>query len=161
MGGAVKNKCIIKADKKYRKNLFNVYLIGISIVIAFWHWGIPVINNFIQELPIKKEVETLEILAHVLLLLFFAPAVYLIYIGRKIRKHSLLPYPGMRVIRDTHVLKGKKAVVRGNILIILGITMICTAILSMTTTHVILVEFKTHPLIRPIFYGVQRKNVDR
>lgn len=156
----MKDKPVIQADKKYRKNLFNAYLIGISILIVFWRWGIPVIKEFLGQLPIKERVETLEILGHVLLLLFFPPAVYLIYIGRKIRKYSLVPYPGMRVIRDTQVIQGKKAIIRGNIMIILGITMICTAILSMTTTHVILVEFKCHPLLRPIFYGEQGKNID-
>ena len=149
---------IIKADKKYRKNLFNVYLISISLLIVFWHWGIPVIREFIQALPVKQRVETLETIGHVLLLLFFPPAIYLIYIGRKIRQSSLLPFPGMRVIRDTKVIKGRKAMLRGNILIVLGIVMIITALLSMTTTHLILVQFKQNPFIRPFFQQVDYKH---
>ena len=148
---------IIKADKKYRKNLFNVYLISISLLIVFWYWGIPLIREFLQALPVKQRVETLEAIGHILLLLFFPPAIYLIYIGYKIRQSSLLPFPGMRVIRDTKVIKGKKAVLRGNVLVILGVIMIVTALISMTTTHLILVQFKQNPIIRPFFKQVDFK----
>ena len=143
---------IIKADKKYRKNLLNVYLIFISSIIALCYWGLPVVKEFVLELPVKQKVETLELIGHIVLLLFIPPAIYLIYIGRKIRHSSLLPFPGMKVIRDTRVIQGKKAVFRGNLLMVLGIIMIVTAVLSMTRTHLILVQFKQSPYIKPFFY---------
>ena len=103
----------------------------------------------------KATVETIEICCHLFLLLFIPPALYLITIGRRICTHKAVPYPGMKVIRDTVIIRGKKAVFRGKSLIVLGTVLVVLVGTSMVATHFILVRFKQHPLFRPVFYGVE------
>jgi hypothetical protein len=91
-------------------------------------------------------------ISHLFLLCFIPVAVYVIIIGRRTCRYKAIPYPGMRVIRDTVVVTGKKAIIRGKGLIILGIVTIVLVIASMICTHYIILNFKQHPLFRSIFY---------
>ena len=142
---------IIKTDLSYRRKLFIAYLVAIGIGLALWRWGIPALTDYLDRLPNKERVETLELISHIFLFLFFPPAIYLIIIGRRICRYGVVPYPGMKVIRDTIVIKGKKALFRGRILVVLGITLMILALTSMAVTHLIIRKFKHHPLISPLF----------
>jgi hypothetical protein len=153
--GSSMDREIVKTDKKYRRNLFIAYLIGIAVIVAFWRWGIPPLSHYIRELPNKERTETLEILGHAVLLIFIPAAIYLIVIGRKVCTHQAMPYPGMRVIHDTVVVRGKSALFRGRSMIVLGTMMIVLVIFSIIATHNIMLRFKHHPLFREIFYGVE------
>jgi hypothetical protein len=146
---------IVKTDKQYRKRLFNIYLIGIAAVIALWHWGKPMLINHIQQLPIKTQVETVEILSHFFLLLFIPAAIYLITIGRRVCRFKAMPYPGMKVIRDTVIVRGEKALRRGKSMVVLGTALIILVAISIISTHVIMLKFKHHPLFSPVFYGAE------
>ncbi len=143
---------ILKTDTAYRRKIFNIYLTAVAFIIAFWRWILPVIVSRIQGLPNKERVEVLELTAHALLLLFFPAALYCIVIGNKICKYEAMPFPGMKVIRDTVVIRGKKALFRGRCMIALGTAMILIAVASMIVTHSIILRFKQHPLFRPVFY---------
>ena len=143
---------LIKTDKAYRRKILNIYLTAVAFIIAFWRWILPVIVSRVLSLPNKERVEVLELIAHTLLLLFFPAALYCILTGRKICKYEAMPFPGMKVIRDTVVIRGKKALFRGRCMVALGTAMIIIAIASMFVTHTIILQFKQHPLFRPVFY---------
>jgi 4-amino-4-deoxy-L-arabinose transferase-like glycosyltransferase len=144
---------IVKADRNYRRKLFSGYLIVIILGILIWNFIRPPFLNILDNLPNKERVEIKEIIAHLFLLSFIPMAIYLITIGRRICRYNAMPYPGMKVIRDTVVVTGKKAIFRGKSLIILGIVVIILLITSMITTHVIILRFKQAPLFSPVFYG--------
>jgi hypothetical protein len=148
-------KVIIKTDKRYRRNLFTVYLILIVIGVVVVKWGIPAFRWYLVELPPKPMVETVETSIHIVLMLFIPAAAYLIFVGRKICIFKAMPYPGMKVIHDTVVVTGKKALVRGWSLMILGAIMILMVIVSSIITHQIILRLKHTPIIRPIFYGTE------
>jgi hypothetical protein len=146
------DKVLIKADKEYRRNLFLSYLILIIAGILFWYFILPTLISRVENLPNKEHVETMEILSHLFLLLFIPVAIYIIVIGRRMCRHKAVPYPGMKVIRDTVLITGQKATIRGRRLIILGTITIVLTILSIIRTHFITLRFKQHPLFRSYFY---------
>lgn len=148
-------KVIIKTDKRYRRNLFTAYLILIVIGVVVVKWGIPAFRWYLVALPPKPMVETVETFIHIVLMLFIPAAAYLIFVGRKICIFKAMPYPGMKVIHDTVVVTGKKALVRGWSLMILGAIMILMVIVSIIITHQIILRLKNAPIIRPIFYGTE------
>ena len=148
-------KVIIKTDKRYRRKLFTVYLVMIVIGVAVVKWGVPAFRWYLMELPPKSLVETVETTIHIFLMLFIPAAAYLISIGRKICISKAMPYPGMKVIHDTVVVTGKKALLRGWSLMVLGAIMILMVIASSIVTHRIILRLKHTPIIRPIFYGTE------
>ncbi|NLD93928.1 MAG: hypothetical protein GX639_14825 [Fibrobacter sp.] len=148
-------KEIIKADRNYRRKLFSGYLIVIILGILAWNFICPPLLNILDNLPNKERVEVKEIIAHLFLFSFIPVAIYLIAIGRKICKYNAMPYPGMKVIRDTVVVTGKKANFRGKTLIILGIVVIILLITSMIATHSIILRFKHSKFFSPFFINVQ------
>ena len=122
--GRTMEREIVTTDRKYRRNLFSAYLLAIGVIAAFWRWGIPMLIKYLQHLPNKERIEMYELIGHIFLLLFIPAAVYLIIIGRKVCRYQAMPYPGMRVIHDTAIVRGKRAVFRGRSLIVLGTVMI-------------------------------------
>ena len=146
---------IVKVDKRYRRNLFSAYLLIIVSAIIFWNFGWPALFLYVDNLPNKQRVETVETLEHLVMLLFIPAALYLVMVGRKVCRFQAMPYPGMRVIHDTVIVRGKKAVFRGRSLIVLGVVMIVMAVASMIINHHLTLRFKNHPLFRPVFYGTE------
>ena len=142
---------IVKTDKCYRRTLFLAYLAVIIIGIAFWKWGRPHFIDYIISLPHKERIEVMETVEILFLLLFVPAAVYLIVVGRRVCRYQAMPYPGMRVIRDTVIIRGKGALLRGRSMIVLGTVMIVLVITSMVATHFIILRLKQHPLFRPVF----------
>ncbi len=148
-------KVVIKTDKRYRRILFTVYLILIVIGVVVVKWGVPAFRSYLEQLPPKSLVETVETTIHFFMMLFIPAAAYLIYVGRKICIFKAMPYPGMRVLHDTVVVTGKKALLRGWSLMVLGAIMILMVITSSIVTHQIILRLKNTPIIRPIFYGTE------
>jgi len=144
---------IVKADALYRKKLFTVYLVMLLLGVVIWKWGVPALLHQLSTLPNREHIEVREIISHSVLVLFIPAAIYLISIGRKVCKYRAMPYPGMRVIRDTVVVTNEKALFRGRSMIVLGTAMIIIVVISMISTHFITLRFKHHPLIRSVFYG--------
>lgn len=76
-----------------------------------------------------------EFILILLLLLFIGPSIYLIYIGRQIKRSGEFPFPGMKVIRDTKVIVGEKALNRGRMFTILGYSSIILSISGSIRIH--------------------------
>ena len=146
---------VVRTDKRYRRNLFTVYIAMIILGTVLVKWGRPLFTAYIMRLPVKSRIETIELTVHLLLLLFIPAAVYLIVVGRKVCIHRAMPYPGMKVIHDTVVVTGKNALLRGWSLVVLGTIMIIMVLISSIITHNIILRMKHHPLFSPVFYGVE------
>ena len=144
---------IVKTDKRYRRHLLTVYALCVLLGIVLFKWGVPAFSRHLATLPVKSRVETIERTIHLVLLLFIPAALYLIAVGRKVCRFQAMPYPGMKVIRDTVLVTGKRARIRGWSLIILGSLMITLVLASSFVTHRIILKMKQHPLLSPIFYG--------
>lgn len=149
-------KIIIKADMDYRRKLLLSYLAAILIGIIMWNFCIPPLMEILENLPNKERVETKETIIHLFLFSFIPVAIYVIVIGRRACKYKAMPYPGMKVIRDTVVVTGKKAIFQGRGLMILGTVVIVLTVASMIANHLIIFRFKQNPMFRSVFYGMDK-----
>ena len=154
-GNVMTEREVVKTDKRYRRNLFTVYILLIVLGTVLVKWGIPLFTGYIMRLPVKSRIEAIELTIHAVLLLFIPAAIYLMVIGRKVCVHKAMPYPGMKVIHDTTVVRGKNALIRGWSMVLLGGIMIIMVLISSIITHNIIARVKHHPLFSPIFYGVE------
>ncbi|MDD5675896.1 MAG: hypothetical protein PHC61_17125 [Chitinivibrionales bacterium] len=73
-----------------------------------------------------------------LLVCLFAPvpaAIYLLRLGLKTLKHQAYPYPGQKVIHDTHIVRGAQARRRGRAFIIMAVVSFVMSVTSAIITH--------------------------
>jgi hypothetical protein len=133
---------IFKADRRYRKKLFTAYSLCILLLGLFAWICLPLIMKYLDACAIPKFLNLTEICALAFLLLFIGPALFLINTGRKILRHKQVPYPGMKVIHDTKVIVGRGAVIRGRLLIALGVFSILVALSGSVVTHYYFEKFR-------------------
>jgi hypothetical protein len=133
---------ILKADKQYRNRLFTAYLIGIAGLVICLFFGLPRYLVYLDKIKIMSMLNLAEISVMVFLACFIGPAWYLIVVGRKIMVSKRTPYPGQKVIHDTKIIEGEKAVTRGKILFILGIITIVMIIAGAARSHYFFEKFR-------------------
>jgi hypothetical protein len=144
---------IVRADKAYRLKLFLAYLLLIIVGYLAIRFLLPAGLLAFRNLEVHSYFNVAEIASIVFLIAFVAPALYLIRIGRKIVLHKMAPFPGMKVIRDTAILRGEKAIARGRQLIILGYISISAAVVGSGLIHLVFIKIKATPIINamPLF----------
>jgi hypothetical protein len=111
---------IVKADRTYRRRLFVAYGVSLLAGAAAIRFGIPFVKHWLGAMPPMQAYRMFEPLLIGFLICFSPAAVYLIVIGRRILRYDAFPYPGMKVIRDTRMLRGPLARRQGWALVGLG-----------------------------------------
>jgi Sec-independent protein secretion pathway component TatC len=126
---------VIPADKALRKKaIIIVAATTIAGVLVFY-----LVNSYMDSLyalfctdPKLARIKARALVLWSLRIVGFSVAVfggYLIHMGIKILRIGQYPWPGMRVIRDTRVLRGRLAKVLGFLVILLSSTLLICAIL--------------------------------
>ncbi|HUI92435.1 MAG TPA: hypothetical protein VLX68_09340 [Chitinivibrionales bacterium] len=128
---------IVKVDKQYRKKLFTAYLLGIAVISLTVGLGWGPLMHFMKTAYFAPLMNVSEALVMFVLFCVIGPSIFLIFIGRRIMTSRRMPYPGQKVIHDTVVITGKKAVMRGRMLFILGISAIIISIAGAARSHYI------------------------
>jgi hypothetical protein len=147
-GSPVTDREVVKVDVGYRRNLFIGYAALVAAVFAAVRYGYPQFQRLLAPMPFHQSVLVTEAALIALLLCFIGPAVYLMSVGRRILKHDCTPYPGMKVIHDTVVLRGRAAQRRGRALLYLGIAAVAMAALGAVGTHVTFYRMRHDPMLK-------------
>jgi hypothetical protein len=152
---------IFKTDRGYRTRLFAAYAAGIFILAAGIGFGLPPFLRYLDACAVMTFLTITEICAITFLLSFIVPAFLLLRTGRKILFHQQVPFPGMKVMRDTKVIFGKKAAFRGKLLIALGIFSILAALAGSFVTHRSFEKFRHfnpfHSVVRTAKAGARNR----
>ena len=115
------DKDIIRADKKYRNKALGLFfllgLLGILLII----WGLPSGMEYLKRLDPKTAFLIIDLVLVFIMLSMVPIGLFLLNLSRKIMKHECFPPPGMKVIKDTPIEKGKKAKVKGQILLFISL----------------------------------------
>jgi hypothetical protein len=91
------------------------------LVLVLQHWGFPALDAYLRRQKPDDAIRILRAMFIVSMSLPLAISAYLIRLGRRIRTSRQFPPPGMRVVRDTEILRGRAAVWRGNVLVGCGV----------------------------------------
>ena len=138
---------IVRADARYRNSVFGLYFFLTVFFVIFFNATLPVLMQEFQNLDLHTSFLVGEITVIIFLFFFIAPASYLIFVGRQIKKFGRFPYPGMKVIRDTPVLSGKKAYFKANLLLYLGYCTCFCVIAGAISIHFIFQKIWISPLL--------------
>ena len=119
---------IYRADKKYRRKVlawcFPIVLL-LSILI---YWKLPLLHEYLKTQTLEQALRFIKTLFLIMFLPLLFPALYFLCLSRRIFKSKCFPPPGMKVIRDTPLLRGKQAIYRGYISFIFALLIILFAI---------------------------------
>lgn len=106
---------IIKADKRLRITIIILFIIIIGATLLaytmFQRYFLTIQNiaDSDPEAAIMKMVNILKAIVYVNPIIFLLFFVYFISLGYKTFKSKQYPPPGVKVIRDTYMIRGKKA----------------------------------------------------
>lgn len=136
---------IIKADKSYRKKLLQFYSLLFFTVVVILVFLIPLAYSHHQDLSGVQAIHFIETIEALLLLTVIFPAIFLIRLGKKVLIAKEYPLPGTKMIRDTELKSGTKAVKIGKQLIMLGSFSIFLILVSILANHTINDRFIKNP----------------
>ncbi len=113
------NDPVVKADPALRKKTI-VFVVAASllglVLIVFFQSELGRVDELARENPqaaLEQLLNRLHLLALSMTLLFVPFSLYLLYVSIRTYRTSRFPPPGTRVIRDTRIVTGRRARMRG------------------------------------------------
>jgi len=115
-GNSVRRPKLVRADSKLR----NIWIVATGLLVlllALLLWVSPTMQNSLTKLFSNTGTESVIRLLvifysvfAILAIIFITVGMHLAQAARKIRKYGRFPAPGMRVVHDTWVVRGYRAV---------------------------------------------------
>lgn len=116
---------IIKADKRIRKLVILAYIITILVMVVLLTRAFPWGEDRLGKL--KDPAVVLRIIQIVIAFIFLSIVPFGLYMcrfGWQVIKHKQMPPPGTKVIMDTKLIEGEKAVTCGKLIIVISLLLI-------------------------------------
>jgi len=110
------SKEVIKADKEYRRKIIALSALLAVVGLVILVWIFPLNPEALKDLEGETIFFIVKVLTVFLMLCSVTMGLYFFRFSKKILKHEQIPPPGVKVIKDTPVIRGKGARVRGYIL---------------------------------------------
>jgi L-asparagine transporter-like permease len=115
---------IVRADKRYRKRALLFYILSVLLSLVLVAWVLPRGTEYLRNLDPDAALLIADTVL-VLMLLSVAPmGLYLLRLAGKILKEERFPPQGTKVLRDTLLVTGRKATVRGYVLRVVSVILI-------------------------------------
>ncbi|HMD67882.1 MAG TPA: hypothetical protein VKF42_03320 [Chitinivibrionales bacterium] len=133
---------IVKTDKQFRTRLFTMYLVCLAAIGLAIGFGIRPYLSYMGRVHFQELMTASEISIICLLVPLIGPSIYLIVVGRRIIRSKRMPYPGQKVIHDTKVIDGSRAIRRGRTLLWLGIVCIFFVVIGVGRSVYLIEKFR-------------------
>ena len=125
---------ILRADPVMRRRAMLMLVGGAVVGTASVGWLLPALQRVLLEAKLTGRIRSRTIcLAFLGLLVLLAAAVVasgvnVFRLGSRAISSEQFPPPGQKVLRDTPVVRGRRAVALGRVQRILGVLLICCAV---------------------------------
>jgi len=115
---------IIKADKQIRKVVILAYIVAVLIIAVLLMWVFPWSEDRLKQTEPEVTLRIIRIVIAFVFLSIVPFGLYMCRFGWRVIRHKQMPPPGTKVIVDTKVLEGDKAVTRGKLIIAISLLLI-------------------------------------
>jgi len=115
---------MIKADKRIRKLIILAYIVAVLVIVVLLMWILPWSEGKLEQTEPEVMLRIIRIVIAFIFLSIVPFGLYMCRFGWRVIKHKQMPPPGAKVIVDTKVLEGDKAVTRGRLIIAVSILLI-------------------------------------
>lgn len=119
---------IVEADRKCRTIILIVLVAFICIGAVLIQWVFPLATRYLLELEPQKSLRILQVAISLVFLSVLPIALYIWLFGRKVVKSRRIPPPGTKVIKNTRIIEGPSATIRGRIVMLLALLLAMLAI---------------------------------
>lgn len=126
----------LKADRKHRSTVLGVVIV-IAVVGAYLIRSLlPLVTGHLMKQYDPRKVLTVAEMVLTLLFLSFIPVVFYLFAqGRRTINSERFPPTGAKVTRDTQLMKGHRAAIRGQMMVFIAILLIVLALIGWMFTH--------------------------
>lgn len=136
------NEGIMPADKGYRRRVLAIYVVIVLLGLVLIGWVLPLTKEYIDQLEPETATSAMKTTLILVFLTIVPIALYILAFGRKVMQHERFPPPGVKVIRDTKIIEGKKARARGRVLVVLSLVLIFLGVIGALYTPYMLNKVK-------------------
>ena len=124
MNNTQKQERIIKADKRIRKLVILAYIAAVLIIAVLLSWVFPWSENRLKQTEPEVMLRIIRIVIAFIFLSIIPFGLYMCRSGWRVIKYKQMPPPGTKVIVDTKVIEGDKAVTRGKLIVAISLVFI-------------------------------------
>ena len=112
---------VIKADKRIRMFVILAYIVSVLVLAVLLRWVLPWSEGRLEQAEPEVMLRIIRIVIAFIFLSIVPFGGYLCLFGWRVIRHRQIPPPGIKVIVDTKVIEGDKAVTRGRLIIIVAL----------------------------------------
>jgi len=121
---------VIKADKKTRALAVLICIVWACVGVALIEWVLPWGQEQLERAEPGQASRVMQLLVGFIFLSVIPFAAYLFWFSLRAVAHRQMPPPGTRVIRDTKLLEGDKAVTRGRLIMLMALLLVVLGLLG-------------------------------
>lgn len=100
------------------------YIVSIVVVVMLVWWILPWGEGKLEQAEPEVMLRIIRIVFTFIFLSIVPFGLYMCRLGWRVIKHRQMPPPGTKVIVDTKVLEGNKAVTRGKLIVAISLLLI-------------------------------------
>jgi hypothetical protein len=115
---------MIKADKRVRTLIILAYIVAVLVMVVLLVWILPLGSGNLEQVEPEVMLRIIRIVIAFIFLSIIPFGLYMCRLVWQVVKHKQIPPPGTKVIIDTKILEGDKAVTRGKIIIAVSLVLI-------------------------------------
>jgi len=127
-------KEILRADGEYRRKFIVrislLYIAAAAVGGALIFWGHPWMKGYLKTLEPSAALTLITRSLMGIFLSILPVCGFIFWQGRKIIVSERFPVPGAKVMRDTEVIRGARAVARGRLLVGMSLVLACLALVA-------------------------------
>jgi hypothetical protein len=116
MNDAQSQERVIKADRSARMLVIIAWIVCVCVGVALTRWVLPWSQGYLPQADPRVSLRIIQLIAALMFLSIIPFGVYLFRLGLQAVRCRQMPPPGTRVIKDTKVLEGDKALTRGRLI---------------------------------------------
>ena len=124
MNDAQSQECVIRADKRVRMLVILAWIACVCAGVALIRWVLPWGQGQLERAEPAKALRAIQIVIGFIFLSIIPFSVYLFRLGLRAVRCRQMPPPGTKVIVDTKVLVGDKAVTRGRLIMVIALLLV-------------------------------------
>jgi hypothetical protein len=128
MNNAQSQEHVIKADKRARMLFILAWIVCVCVGAALIRWVLPWGQGQLERTEPGDALHVIQLVIGFIFLSVIPFGVYLLRLGRRAVAHQQMPPPGTRVIMDTKVLEGDKAVTRGRLIMVIALLLVALSL---------------------------------
>ncbi|MHC4519822.1 MAG: hypothetical protein ACYTAS_14635 [Planctomycetota bacterium] len=121
---------VVHADRKYRRVILIAFGVSVCIGVVLLQWVLPWATRYLAQRRPQEALQILQVAVSLMFLSALPIAWYIWSLGRKGVTSQQMPPPGVRVIKDTIIIRGRSAVARGKALMVIAVLLAIVSLIG-------------------------------